>query len=177
MPTSQPSPAPHALCLVQNFGHIRYLVNVYWTEKLYIPVVTTFISLLPSLQCLACFYSFSSPSSFMCWLGTWSLFFVQDGPKLGIRKWFHGRSYLALVMESDENEKDRADGILSVAVLLSILWSLKQNFPHSFAASLAGLERAGLELGYPDSSWDSAHHMFGPQFLHQWKEGMDWWPW
>lgn len=78
-------------------------------------------------------------------------------------------------MESDENEKDRADGILlrSRAVLLSMLWSLKQTFPYSCSSQIlqhpwqthqpAGLERVGLELGYPDSSWDIARHMF----LHQ----------
>lgn len=38
---------------------------------------------------------------------------------------------MALVMESDDNEKDRADGILllSVAVLLSMLWCLSRPSP------------------------------------------------
>lgn len=80
--------------------------------------------------------------------------------------------------------RDRADGILllSRAVLLSMLWSLKQTFSYSCSSQIlqhpwqihhpAGLERAGPELGYPDSCWDSAHYSFGPQFLYQWKEGM-----
>ena len=50
-----------------------------------------------------------------------------------------------------------------MAVILSMSWSLKQTFAtvallrfyrHLWQAHQpAGLERAGLELGYPDSSW------------------------
>ena len=121
--------------------------------------------------------------------------FVQHCPKLGIRRQFHESNccLLPLAMERDKNT-DRGAGSYSREWGF---WSLCCN-PSSRGSSPsllwlhpglwwpsqpAGVERAGLGLGYPGTSWNSAlwlhksHYIFVFQFPQLRKKGRDWWPW
>lgn len=146
LPPLPPAPTPHAPYLAQHFGHFRHLVNVCWTEKLYnFVVVAVFISLMPLLLCIICFHRWISPSPPMRWLGTGSCDLVQFGPKLGIRKWFHERSYLALSWRVRRMRRTEDLGPAPKHVQVIIL---KADIPHNCSSESSGI------FSRPVSLWD-----------------------
>lgn len=119
LPPLPPAPTPHAPYLAQHFWRFTHLVNVGWTEKLYdFFVVAVFISLVPLLLDVVCFYRWISPSLPMCWLGTCSCVLVQFGPNLAL-----GNDFMRGVIWHYHGEWWELEGQKGLAV------SLKKTFP------------------------------------------------
>ena len=119
--------------------------------------------------------------------------FVQPGPKLGIRRWFHEKNCChspwrgVRTQTAGPGSCSREWGSWSPCYSPSsrgsspsLLWLPPGLW---WPSQPAGVERAGLGLGYPGTSWNSApclhksHYIFVFPFPQLRKKGRDWRPW